>query len=228
MSNLHTTSSSTEHASRPPARAQSLRRAAPGPFKAALLWLLLGASLNILITWSLGITFRRASSSRVSGMSISDPRARDWPYSLVRQDRAPDQFIRSTSLFTTMDTGVWDRLTQPFQSSDSAIVVVNTGFPFRSMRYHFDIDNTQHAEVINAWRISNRAFSAFLPLRPIWTGFILDALLISCLGWSIFSAPRTLQRFLRARRLRCLACGYDRAGLPTSASCPECGLPAHP
>lgn len=62
-----------------------------------------------------------------------------------------------------------------------------------------------------------------LPLRPIWTGFLINTLLAAGVLVLLVRGQRATRRFVRARRGRCPACGYDRAGLDASAACPECG-----
>jgi hypothetical protein len=62
-----------------------------------------------------------------------------------------------------------------------------------------------------------------LPLMPLWPGFAIDVALHAVLSWLLCFAPFTLRRVLRARRGRCLGCGYDMRGLD---ACPECGAEA--
>jgi hypothetical protein len=63
-----------------------------------------------------------------------------------------------------------------------------------------------------------------LPLRPVWPGFVVDALLVSAMaGIPLVIAP-WIRRRRRARTNRCLACGYR---LGDSETCPECGTHDH-
>jgi hypothetical protein len=59
-----------------------------------------------------------------------------------------------------------------------------------------------------------------LPLMPVWPGFAIDVLFWGLVSWLLFFAPFTLRRVVRARRGRCVKCGYDMRGLD---ACPECG-----
>jgi hypothetical protein len=59
-----------------------------------------------------------------------------------------------------------------------------------------------------------------LPVVPALPGFVVDVSFYAALSWLLFFAPFTLRRVVRARRGRCLKCGYDMRGLD---ACPECG-----
>ena len=47
-----------------------------------------------------------------------------------------------------------------------------------------------------------------LPLRPIWSGFILNTLFYGVLAWLAVPGPLALRRLLRARRGLCMKCAY--------------------
>ena len=57
-----------------------------------------------------------------------------------------------------------------------------------------------------------------LPLRPIWTGFALNTILYAVLLGSLF----TSRRKIRNKRGLCVKCAYDLRGAEHKA-CPECG-----
>jgi hypothetical protein len=59
-----------------------------------------------------------------------------------------------------------------------------------------------------------------LPLRPLWGGFVLNALVYGCVTASLHAAGVGWVRHRRRRAGRCARCGYDVAGLER---CPECG-----
>jgi hypothetical protein len=61
-----------------------------------------------------------------------------------------------------------------------------------------------------------------LPLRPIWSGFIVDTLLFGVVAFVLLFGPGMLRRQARRRTGRCECCGYDLRG-NTNDQCPECG-----
>ena len=63
----------------------------------------------------------------------------------------------------------------------------------------------------------------FLPLRPLWPGFVINTIVFAGLLW-LPLAPRSVLRCIRTHRGRCWACGYDLRGSPAASKiCPECG-----
>jgi hypothetical protein len=65
----------------------------------------------------------------------------------------------------------------------------------------------------------------YVPWRPVWYGFALDAGLWTLAWWLAVSGPRTARRGLRRWRNQCAECAYSLRG-NTSGVCPECGSPA--
>jgi len=62
----------------------------------------------------------------------------------------------------------------------------------------------------------------FLPLRPVWPGFAIDALFYGSLWFALACAFVSAKRRLRTFRGRCPRCAYDLRGR-LAAGCPECG-----
>ena len=63
-----------------------------------------------------------------------------------------------------------------------------------------------------------------LPLHVIWTGAVLNPLLVGLGLWLVVFAPRIIPRAIRERarrrRNQCLNCGYPAV---PGGVCPECG-----
>lgn len=61
-----------------------------------------------------------------------------------------------------------------------------------------------------------------LPMRPMWSGLIINAIVFSATWMVLLLAPACLRRSLRRRQGRCLKCGYDLRD-KIADGCPECG-----
>jgi hypothetical protein len=66
-----------------------------------------------------------------------------------------------------------------------------------------------------------------LPLRPLWSGMLINMALYACTIAAVWIFVHAARRALRARLRRCLACGYDRRA-SASPACPECGALGDP
>lgn len=60
----------------------------------------------------------------------------------------------------------------------------------------------------------------YLPVRPLWNGFVGNLLFYTVLLWSLSLAAGALSRLWRRHRRLCELCGYPRG---TSPVCTECG-----
>jgi hypothetical protein len=69
------------------------------------------------------------------------------------------------------------------------------------------------------WPISTENYR--MPIRPSWSGFILNTFFYSLICLFVYCSPRFLRiRYRRSNNL-CISCGYAIENLDT---CPECGL----
>jgi hypothetical protein len=59
-----------------------------------------------------------------------------------------------------------------------------------------------------------------IPCVTVWSALLLNAVAYAALGWVCVNALASGRRRWRARRGRCVQCGYTLAGL---SRCPECG-----
>lgn len=109
-----------------------------------------------------------------------------------------------------------------------------SGWPAASMRGGFDLqvglDNyleiaDVHAAVVLPWRIGwgSVADAPLLPLRPIWTGFAIDAIFFAMAGWLALAMPRAYRRRSRRQRGCCPKCGRR---VNAAGTCAECGQSA--
>jgi len=101
------------------------------------------------------------------------------------------------------------------------------GWPMRSMRALVLVNSRIEARV---WRSEGESMIVtetdqsqrgpvtlirpirFLPLRPIFPGFLVNTLFYAAIWFGIFFGVATLRRFVRRKRGRCVKCGYDLRG----------------
>lgn len=63
-----------------------------------------------------------------------------------------------------------------------------------------------------------------LPIIPLWSGFLLNTLLIATLLFGMINGYPLARSTLRRRHHRCPTCNYNCRNLH-SPTCPECGKP---
>ena len=98
------------------------------------------------------------------------------------------------------------------------------GWPYRALSgtwsYPGQINSGLRLPTWASPRTSLLVSWGLLPLRPLWPGLALNAVLYSvCLAVLLF-APRIVRRHIRVARQMCPTCGYPTG---TSAICSECG-----
>ena len=108
------------------------------------------------------------------------------------------------------------------------------GWPLRSLYWVQSYDNStaiatnQHVYVIRekpwtTWSSTRTQLDGiYLPVGPIWSGFVLNTLFYAMFLWLLVPGPFVLRRYIRRKRGLCVKCGYDLRGAEHEA-CPECG-----
>jgi hypothetical protein len=200
-------------------------------------FLLLGAIVNVAVAW--GLVFA-INEMRVSGPSISyrgieaantpyDPPGR-WGATKIKYRFLRDEPLSlSPPELSRADEGTFYFLTVyywglPARSTMSAVVekqLVQTGsYTLPQMHSAF------------GWVVGGEPAGSFLrpnvlPLRPIWPGFAINTIFYAAMLWLLWLAPGRIRRFIRVKRHRCPACGYEIAE-GVGPRCSECGaaLPA--
>lgn len=120
-------------------------------------------------------------------------------------------------------------------------LTVAYGWPFPAMAEGVHNANTLGVERVWIWTPGNRdarglrrarpmlAAAEFgFPIRPVWWGLLGNAAIYAAACWTAVGGVRWSWRRLRYKRGACVACGYDLAGLPEGAGCPECGAVIEP
>jgi hypothetical protein len=76
-----------------------------------------------------------------------------------------------------------------------------------------------------AWMLTHDGKWYLIPLRPVWPGFVANAVVFGVLFGALCLGPGAARRAVRRARGACTSCGYSLAG-NTGACCPECGARA--
>jgi len=212
-----------------------------------LLFLLLGAVVNIAIAWACvcipfplktalphytwgdgspmwivwGMEFRPTDEFRATGPPANVPTG--FP------DRVEYVLKKSPWLGTTVEAG-WSE--DDFVPSAQVALKLGSGWPLRSLRCRA-WGSQGHYRLVVSGAIDLTDWSArpiqlhYLPFMPAWFGFAVNTLLYAILIWLLTPGPLGLRWLIRLKRGRCPKCGYDLRG-QLEAGCPECGWNRQP
>ena len=67
--------------------------------------------------------------------------------------------------------------------------------------------------------------SHMLPLRPVWSGFAINAIFYAAIVWFMLVIPGAIRRRRRIKRGLCVGCAYP---VGISEKCTECGTAVKP
>ncbi len=203
-----------------------------------LLFLLLGAVVNVAVAWGIAICVNSPSSLQTSSMFqhmelTSNTRPCWWLYS---EDNFGSTFLYGLAIlegemsnaskdtysnFDMSKVPAWSQFAVPpairFWGSE-----ISKGWPLRTL---FWINTTSSKTATNkhVWIVREHPNAIYLPLAPIWSGLFLNTLFYAAILWLLITGPFALRRITRHKRGLCVTCAYDLRGAEHEA-CPECGL----
>jgi hypothetical protein len=98
----------------------------------------------------------------------------------------------------------------------------------RSLRVEGDGIKTERTDLSSCCADVPRLMRGLLGVSQLPIGihplrFIANTLFYAALPLGLWGTIEPLRRWRRSRTGRCQACGYNRAGVPLGAACPECG-----
>ena len=206
-----------------------------------VVFLLLGAILNVAVAWGCAIWSPIADIPSVKASEFTPrdgelPFPQDW---LALPDNGNARLVRYGSRshgigFRSINnswSNAWLGVHKMFP--DVALYEHVAGWPFRSMRCDGYFRFMRYAESyerrntltwsggIRAPRIlsprSMQQLGVFthprpLPLRPTWPGFAINTVFYAAILWLLTLGPFTARRIIRCKRGLCINCGYDLPG----------------
>jgi len=205
---------------------------------AILLFVLLGAIVNIAVAWGCAWASADTDWLIASPLHHLDDDDADW----WRNHVGP---VEDTSVWratTAREPGVEVHYLFWVSGSRTAIAIrVWAGWPafcLTGARWEVYERETSNLSPVSDWGQSIKALLSDVSLvEPIWPGFLLNTIFYAIIVWLLIPGPFVLRRLIRIRRGRCPKCGYDLRGQPPEAGagavrgpagCPECGWNRQP
>ncbi len=213
-----------------------------------VVFLVLGAVVNVAVAWILAVTVNSFEGTRVRGYRWSSDE--QWDASTWRRGGAltvysariwVEGFRAAPGLGPDPNDFVpsWTGLHQPtarVQRREGVEVreVDARGWPILTLsseiehRAYLDSLVTDGIKTtLLPWPRGGARLPKVLPLRPIWRGFAINTFFYAAIVWVLWSSPLAARRVSRRKRGRCIQCGYDLRGAEHEV-CPECGVAGGP
>jgi len=208
-----------------------------------IIFLLLGAIVNVAVAWGCAIAHGELSQQ---WSPHHNPRGED-PLVLMVTDNVGHEIVSGCGRSGTMlsrhgdkikmyHSNVWwsSAATDPLLTN----YAIASGWPCLSLSAArttswnesagetddgTEYDRSLHnGLLLNAEELAwdGEHVQSILPLRPIFPGFLINTIFYAAFLWLLFAIPFTLRRRLRLRRGHCPHCDYPFGDSPT---CTECG-----
>jgi hypothetical protein len=193
----------------------------------ASVFLLLGAVVNIAVAWGC-VKWSPDPLDSASGVG-------PWPVAAPGDWPAESHWLRQASCGLTESIAFAAENATPTSPSQRWNQwAFQAGLPFRAVccRRH-TIGLSQIGSSMCEERTANigegivvdvdtgsHQRKRWIPMLPIWPGFLINTLLYAVVWWLLSAAPFALRRRRRIKRGLCPACAYP---IGDSAVCTECG-----
>lgn len=206
-------------------KSRASTRNAVGWVSPAMLWLSIGAILNVAFTWGVLLTSSEIAFPTTTKKEVPWPVEvpAHWPKQAL-STTTEHRWIKDSSAYHYYGKEI--RVTDTnIRSERGTVLLDDAGWPMRALRgwSMFGRPDIGH---IHRFEFKGRDLdpgSVYLPWLPLWPGFALNTLFYAAIAWGLWQVPLAIRRRRRRRLNRCGKCGYDRAGLAGDAACPECG-----
>lgn len=106
-------------------------------------------------------------------------------------------------------------------TANSEYSITSCGWPLRCLFFSSIRNADPSSKTIVEYSCDISTYKLILPLKPLWSGLLINILLIMGIYILAVTATSTLLSFRRRGRGLCANCGYSCQ--PSSPICPECG-----
>ncbi len=193
-----------------------------------VVFLLLGAIVNVAVAWGLHLGSHRDDSLEIARLfSVVMTR--------VANNRDDIEFsdIVDTSFGVTHRSVVFEPVVQSKSSTRLGQVIIEVGWPMRTLYTTSYLYEGQPNWTPDDWTLAivprskeyGSTYRPELPLRPLWLGFAVNTVLFASISWGLALLLVTSRDSIRRERGHCIKCGYDLRHADHRA-CPECGAAA--
>ncbi len=198
-----------------------------------LLLLLGGAVVNVAVAWGCAGRVRITEGSQMSG--IRPPMFNNFDLSPELPVRSPipnEHALRTHPVRPAYRTASVTVFRWQHRNRDRGpwpeTFHMEAGWPLKTFagteRFHpmgqFAVTGALRFDRPGSGQASRQI--VFLPVIPIWSGFIINTLIYALLLWPLLFGPFKVRRALRRKRWLCVKCAYP---VGTSPVCTECGSP---
>lgn len=193
-----------------------------------ILCLFLGLIATVLVAWAAALysPFTRPGWTLNHEPVVENGRLGPWRIPEGWEIRTHGVLTGAAIQYEIVTEMEWmgSRLGAMMDRSNRSMDRTRAGWPFYALEYRESVDEL--ATRPSGWRavylggIESWVRHRPLPIKPVWTGLLLDAVLYGAALFALSAAPGAFVRARRRRRGLCLKCAYELKGLSV---CPECG-----
>ena len=209
-----------------------------------LVWLVLGAMVNVGVAWWAS---REEVIEQNRRFSIDPPtvwlpgadggvtiltRRTSYPWrvavTLTWPDPVPDGWPAIPDYVGQEDGLGWTNfIAVGLGASPQLVSFSHYGWPMASLRgWSTTLGPSQpsHSLCLDVpYRLRNAFPNGWLPVIPVWPGVLVNSVVYAVPVAMLWLALGAVRRWRRMRANLCVRCGYDLRGLAAQGACPECG-----
>ena len=201
-----------------------------GRLRRLVLFVLLGAIVNIAVAWGCQLKFESSPPLPVD----TEHQFRGWEIwtwnALGAQEignvmggSSSEEYIASLERW---EAPTWSRLRQLpiYERLDPVVLQGDRAFGLPALSVWYGLDTKR---ALGTSLVLSREVTGCLPYRnlavtPLWPGFAINTIFYAAILWFLTLGPFFARRIIRRKRGLCPNCGYDLRGT-AQMICSECG-----